>query len=377
MRGTGYSSASITASWGFHFLPHLMVLFACQTFPSSDKNSLLTAHALVALNSSTTETGKWGLEALLYRLTELKDGWTPSHFCTNLLHRHHTLNLPSSWLLSIALSQVFSWALVLSFRELLKFFPRHWIPCFWIVGTSAPLMLKMFLVDFLFRMLRLLDFSGLSCIGDHVTIFSSALRIHCVSWSDGVIMVTSSMKARQAGCLIPSSVFGPLAFLLPSVVGSRQPQTRPWKSCIPPWCPSQAFAIWWWSESMCNYFWWYLIVLQYLLMLMGYSWVGFGEIQPYDRECVVFTFGLSLTNAPGVQSSPGLFLLLVLDTQVSVFVSEYLSAFWQKWTRIFSHLNSNISWNWSNTAEFRSLGTEKPIFQCPESGFLLLLPECL
>lgn len=86
---------------------------------------MLTALALVALNSSTTdETGKRSLEVLLYKLPELKVGGTPNHLLTNLLHSLpslppesrgsritgmaivawvlcHTLNFPSSWLLSV------------------------------------------------------------------------------------------------------------------------------------------------------------------------------------------------------------------------------------------------------------------------------------
>ena len=72
-----------------------MVLLACLTFSSSDERSVLTALALVALNSSTTdETGKGSVEVLLYRLNVLKDGGTPSHFCKNLLH---SLSIPSTW----------------------------------------------------------------------------------------------------------------------------------------------------------------------------------------------------------------------------------------------------------------------------------------
>lgn len=75
-----WASVSVTAYWGFHFLPHL-VLLACLTFPSSDKRSVLTALALVALNSSNPdEADKESLGALLYRLTGLKDAGTPSHF---------------------------------------------------------------------------------------------------------------------------------------------------------------------------------------------------------------------------------------------------------------------------------------------------------
>ncbi len=77
-------------------------------------------------------------------------------------------------------------------------------------------MLKMFPVSFPFKILRLLDFSGLNCRRDHVAIFSSALKIHCVPWIDGVITLTSSMKARQAGCLGPSSAFGPLHCIPPA-----------------------------------------------------------------------------------------------------------------------------------------------------------------
>ena len=83
------------ACWGFDFLPHLVVLQAGLTFPSSDDWRVLTALALVALNSSTTdETGRGSLEVLLYKLTALKDGGTPSHFRKNLLH---SLSIPSTW----------------------------------------------------------------------------------------------------------------------------------------------------------------------------------------------------------------------------------------------------------------------------------------
>ncbi len=50
-----FPGASITACWGFHFLPHLMVLLARLTFPSSEERSVLTALALAALNSSTND----------------------------------------------------------------------------------------------------------------------------------------------------------------------------------------------------------------------------------------------------------------------------------------------------------------------------------
>lgn len=77
-------------------------------------------------------------------------------------------------------------------------------------------MLKMFLNSFPFRILRLLDFSGLNCSRDHVAIFSSAVRIHRFPWIDGVITVTLSMKAQQAGCLMLSSAFGPLHCVPPA-----------------------------------------------------------------------------------------------------------------------------------------------------------------
>lgn len=73
----------------------LMVLLVCLTFSSSDERSVLTTLALVALNSSITdESGRGSLEVLLYRLTVLKDGETPCHFCKNLLHSlSHSLHL--------------------------------------------------------------------------------------------------------------------------------------------------------------------------------------------------------------------------------------------------------------------------------------------
>lgn len=93
-----YDSASLTVSSGFHFVPQLTVLLACQNFSSLDGSSVLFALAL-ALNSSTTdETGKWSLEVLLYRLTKRAKRGTPSHLHTNLLYslciksywKHHT-----------------------------------------------------------------------------------------------------------------------------------------------------------------------------------------------------------------------------------------------------------------------------------------------
>lgn len=80
-----------------------------------------------------------------------------------------------------------------------------------------PWRLKMFPFIFPFRMLRLRDLSGLNCSRAHVAIFSSVLRIHCVPWIEGVITVMSSMKARQAGCLMPSSTFGPLHHVSPAL----------------------------------------------------------------------------------------------------------------------------------------------------------------
>ncbi len=74
----------------------------------------------------------------------------------------------------------------------------------------------MFPVSFPFKILRLLDFSSLNCRRDHVTIFYSALKIFCVPWIDGIITVTSSMKARLAGCLVTLSAFGPLHCIPPA-----------------------------------------------------------------------------------------------------------------------------------------------------------------
>lgn len=78
---------------------HSAVLFSCLldplTFSSFDRSSVVTALALVALNFSTTdETGKRSLEVLLYKLTELKAGGTPSNLWRNLLH---CLSIASTW----------------------------------------------------------------------------------------------------------------------------------------------------------------------------------------------------------------------------------------------------------------------------------------
>lgn len=216
-----------------------MALLKCLTFPSLDECANCPCLGGFKLTY-----------VLLCKLIVLKDGGTLSHFRKNLLHslsirstwdmgksynrkghcsrgimpywKHQTLNLPSNGLRSTDLSQVFSWALVLtrlllSVRELSYCFPRHLILWFWIVGTSAPCMVKVFLASFPFRILRLLDFSGLNCRRDHIAIFSRALRIHCVPWIEGVITVTSSMKAQQAGCLVPSSPTGPLHCVVPAV----------------------------------------------------------------------------------------------------------------------------------------------------------------
>lgn len=85
-----------------------------------------------------------------------------------------------------------------------------------LVLNCGDLRALVFPVSFPFKILRLLDFSGLNCRRDHVAIFSSVLRIHCVPWIHGVIMVTSSIKARQAGCLVSSSAFGPLYCIAPA-----------------------------------------------------------------------------------------------------------------------------------------------------------------
>lgn len=50
-----WDSASVMACCGFHFCLHLMAPPECSTFPSLDDISVLTAPALVTLNSSTTD----------------------------------------------------------------------------------------------------------------------------------------------------------------------------------------------------------------------------------------------------------------------------------------------------------------------------------
>lgn len=100
--------------------------------------------------------------------------------------------------------------LLLSVRVLSYCFTRHFILWFWIVGTSAPWMVKVLLASFPLRILKLLDFSDSNCRRDHVAIFPSTLRIHDVPWLEGVVTVTLSMEAQQAGCLVPSSPIGPL-----------------------------------------------------------------------------------------------------------------------------------------------------------------------
>lgn len=88
--------------------------------------------------------------------------------------------------------------------------------CSWIIGISNPWILKVWPVSLPLTILRLLDFSDLNCRRVHTAIFSNAFKIHCVHCIEGVITVMSSMKARQAGCLVLSCAFGSLHCIHPA-----------------------------------------------------------------------------------------------------------------------------------------------------------------
>lgn len=74
--------------------------------------------------------------------------------------RQHTLNLPGNWLLMTSFGQSCTVVVVklLSSSRVLSFFPRQQISCSFMVGISAPWILKIFFVIFPFSMQRLLDF---------------------------------------------------------------------------------------------------------------------------------------------------------------------------------------------------------------------------
>ena len=93
---------------------------------------------------------------------------------------------------------------------ILYHFPRHLIGFCANVGTSAPWILKLLLIGIPFFRIRLRDLLGLNVSLPHLASSSRRRKSHRMAISASVIAVMSSMKARQGGCLVPSSAFGPL-----------------------------------------------------------------------------------------------------------------------------------------------------------------------